>query len=65
MRGVPHVPAREPSRAVGRRPGAGPPMVAAGGRPEDALDFYSPVINWINEYSKNPNEKTLHSTKYR
>lgn len=27
--------------------------------PEDALDFYSPVIEWLNEYNKAPNKKTL------
>lgn len=27
--------------------------------PEDALGFYSPVIEWLNEYSKDPNTKTI------
>ncbi len=27
--------------------------------PENAIDFYSPIINWYNEYSKNPNEETI------
>lgn len=26
--------------------------------PEDALDFYRPVIKWIKEYAQNPNENT-------
>ena len=27
--------------------------------PEDALDFYSPILEWIDEYLKDPNEQTL------
>ena len=27
--------------------------------PEDALDFYSPVLEWIDEYAKDPNEKSV------
>lgn len=27
--------------------------------PENALDFYAPVLNWIKEYAKNPNPKTV------
>ncbi len=26
--------------------------------PEDVITFYSPVIEWIEEYAKNPNPKT-------
>lgn len=26
--------------------------------PEDARSFYSPVIDWLNEYSNNPNAET-------
>ena len=26
--------------------------------PEDADDFYKPIINWLNNYSNNPNDKT-------
>ncbi len=27
--------------------------------PENAIDFYSPIIDWFNEYSKNPNSETI------
>lgn len=27
--------------------------------PENAIDFYRPIIEWFTEYSKNPNEKTI------
>jgi len=26
--------------------------------PEDVVDFYEPVLNWLGEYRKNPNPKT-------
>jgi hypothetical protein len=26
--------------------------------PEDTINFYRPLLNWIDEYSKNPVEKT-------
>ena len=26
--------------------------------PEDVMDFYQPVIDWLEEYRKNPNPKT-------
>jgi len=26
--------------------------------PEDVVDFYQPVINWLGEYRKNPNPET-------
>lgn len=26
--------------------------------PEDSAEFYEPVLQWIREYAKNPNEKT-------
>lgn len=26
--------------------------------PEDVVDFYQPVLNWLGEYRKNPNPKT-------
>ncbi len=26
--------------------------------PENAIDFYKPIIEWFTEYSKSPNEKT-------
>ena len=27
--------------------------------PENAIDFYSPIIDWFNEYAKNPNKETI------
>ncbi len=27
--------------------------------PEEAISFYSPIIDWIEEYSQNPNPKTV------
>ena len=27
--------------------------------PENAIDFYNPILDWIEEYSKNPNEETV------
>lgn len=27
--------------------------------PENALDFYTPVLNWIKEYAKHPNVQTI------
>ncbi len=27
--------------------------------PENAIDFYAPVIDWFNDYSKNPNSDTV------
>ncbi len=26
--------------------------------PEDAVEFYTPIINWLSEYAKNPKSKT-------
>ena len=26
--------------------------------PEDAIDFYAPIIEWLDDYLENPNEKT-------
>lgn len=26
--------------------------------PENAIEFYNPILDWIEEYSKNPNELT-------
>ena len=26
--------------------------------PENAIDFYTPILNWIDEYSNSPNELT-------
>ena len=31
--------------------------------PEDAIEFYEPVFQWIEEYSKNPLEKTVFDFK--
>ncbi len=38
-------------------------MLAQMSLPEDAVDFYTPVINWITEYARNPNEKTVFDMK--
>jgi len=27
--------------------------------PEDVAEFYKPVLNWLNDYRKDPNEKTI------
>ena len=27
--------------------------------PENAIDFYAPIINWFNNYSKKPNNETI------
>ncbi len=27
--------------------------------PEDAFDFYNPIIQWLNDYSKSPNENSV------
>ncbi len=31
--------------------------------PENAIEFYEPIINWINNYIQNPNNKTLFNFK--
>ena len=31
--------------------------------PEDVTAFYEPVLSWLNEYSENPNEKTVFNFK--
>jgi len=31
--------------------------------PEDAVDFYSPILAWFAEYSKNPNPTTVFDMK--
>ncbi len=31
--------------------------------PEDVSAFYEPVLNWLNEYAENPNEKTIFNFK--
>jgi len=32
--------------------------------PENAIDFYWPIIDWLNEYSKNPNPTTHFVLKF-
>lgn len=27
--------------------------------PEDAIEFYDPVFDWLDEYAKNPNDETV------
>lgn len=31
--------------------------------PENAIDFYRPIVDWLTEYSKNPNENTIVDVK--
>ncbi len=31
--------------------------------PEDVTAFYEPILNWLNEYSENPNKKTIFNFK--
>ena len=31
--------------------------------PEDPIEFYQPLFDWISEYSKDPNEKTVFTFK--
>ena len=31
--------------------------------PEDVVDFYQPVLNWLGEYRKSPNPRTVFSFK--
>ena len=31
--------------------------------PEDVSSFYEPVLNWLNEYSENPKDKTVFNFK--
>ena len=31
--------------------------------PEDVSAFYEPVLNWLNEYAENPNDKTIFNFK--
>jgi hypothetical protein len=38
---------------------AGKIEIAERSLPENAIDFYSPIIDWFNEYSKNPNKETV------
>ena len=36
-------------------------MIEIKGRsiPENSIEFYKPLVDWLEDYSKNPNEKTL------
>ncbi|GAB4299074.1 MAG: hypothetical protein Kow0068_22730 [Marinilabiliales bacterium] len=31
--------------------------------PEDVNSFYGPIVNWLDEYSKSPNDKTVFDFK--
>ncbi len=31
--------------------------------PEDAVDFYAPILEWFSNYGKNPNSKTVFDMK--
>ena len=31
--------------------------------PEDAVDFYSPMLAWLREYAQNPNPETVFNMK--
>ncbi|MBR6176314.1 MAG: DUF1987 domain-containing protein [Bacteroidales bacterium] len=31
--------------------------------PEDAVDFYSPILAWLREYAQNPNPETVFNMK--
>ncbi|MCF8335192.1 MAG: DUF1987 domain-containing protein [Bacteroidales bacterium] len=31
--------------------------------PEDVTAFYEPILNWLDEYAENPNDKTVFSFK--
>ena len=31
--------------------------------PEDAIEFYKPVLEWLEEYAKNPNRETIFDLK--
>jgi hypothetical protein len=44
---------------------AGNEILEISGRslPEDVSSFYEPVLNWLNEYSENPNKKTVFNFK--
>ncbi len=33
-------------------------VIADRSLPEDAFEFYKPIFQWLEEYAKNPNEKT-------
>ncbi len=31
--------------------------------PEDAAEFYQPILNWLDEYAKSPNSETIFEIK--
>jgi hypothetical protein len=33
-------------------------LIAERSLPEDAFEFYKPIFQWLEEYAKNPNQKT-------
>jgi len=37
--------------------------IAGKSLPEDVLDFYQPVLDWLNEYKEKPNGKTVFNMK--
>jgi hypothetical protein len=34
-------------------------LIKGNSRPENTLEFYEPIINWLSEYSNNPNPSTV------
>ncbi|MDY0280493.1 MAG: DUF1987 domain-containing protein [Salinivirgaceae bacterium] len=34
-------------------------LIAERSLPEDAYEFYKPIFEWLEDYAKNPNEKTV------
>lgn len=32
--------------------------------PENVIDYYQPILNWIDEYSKSPSEQTIVNFKF-
>ncbi len=32
--------------------------------PEEVMDFYTPVMNWLDRYVKDPNDKTVFKLKF-
>ena len=33
--------------------------------PEDAVSFYTPVFDWMNEYAENPNKETIFHFRFQ
>ncbi len=42
----------------------GPFVLSGVSRPENANEFYEPVIKWLREYVENPSEKTIVNFKF-